>query len=90
MTYYVPSSAKVGEHVPVSPTKLRPRLCNCSFQQIWQNRQGLFTPGPSKAESSQADRGDVFALGIMFTLGCVGCYASEVRHAARIYPGCLV
>jgi len=46
--------------------------------------------GPRKAEPSQAELEKVFTLAIMFTLGCVGCYASEVRRAARVYPGCLV
>jgi len=47
--------------------------------------KGWFTLGPSKAELSQAERGNVFTLAIMFTLGCVGCHASEVRRAARVY-----
>jgi len=47
--------------------------------------KGWFTLGPSKAEPSQAERGKVFTLAIMFTLGCVGCHASEVRRAAHVY-----
>jgi len=52
--------------------------------------KGWFTLGPSKAEPSQAERGKVFTLAIMFTLGCVGCHASEIRRAARVYPGYLI
>jgi len=47
--------------------------------------KGWFTLGPSKAEPSQAEHGKVFTLAIMFTLGCVGCHAGEVRRAARVY-----
>ena len=49
------------------------------------NCKGWFTLGPTKAESSQAEHGEVFTLGILFTLGCVGCSASEARLAARVY-----
>jgi len=45
----------------------------------------LVTLGPSKAESNQAERGKVFTLAIMFTLGCIDCHVSEVRCAAHVY-----
>jgi len=32
----------------------------------------------------------VFTLAIMFALGCVGCYASEVQRAGHVCPGCLI
>ena len=47
--------------------------------------KGWFTLGPSKGEPSQAERGKVFTLAIMFAHGCVGCHASEVPRAARVY-----
>jgi len=40
--------------------------------------EGWFTLGPSKAKPSQAERGKVFTLAIMFTFGCVGCHGLTV------------
>jgi len=60
----------------------------CRFYALLSTpSKGWFTLGPSKAELSQDERGKVFTLAIMFTLGG---HASEVRRAARVYPGCLV
>jgi len=74
------SSAKQGVSTTGSNQAINVRQETCL-------RQGLFTLGPSKAEPSQAERGKVFTLAIMFTLGCVGCHASEVRRrVARFFP----